>query len=245
MPQLFYDPQRSLRPCLSSVGERQSVAQLVKCIVDYDETFISIVQDSDDLTVSLITRYLIHSTELDDCLNCLVALDFLLRRKANDFLQRMLMGVQDGSPSTLLSFLARLLHTRPATLQLLLSHFILGLSMLPKWCGGRLELEFLHTLLRSKALLCHFCDVVARSDQADTTSCRGFNTDLLVAPALGFIEQCLFQAGAENPEEMVVFVKGLLRAGIFDALETVLLQKSDKIAEMPGKSDLHNPFLRV
>lgn len=211
----------------------------------YDETFISIVHDPDDLTVPLITRYLIYSTELDDSLDFLVALNFLLRREPTYFLQHMLLGVQDGSPSTLLSSLARLLRTRPATLQLLLSNFILGLSMLPKWCEGRLEREFIHTLLRSKALLCHFCDVVAQSDEADTTSCRGFDTDLLVTPALGFIGQCLFQAGAESPEEMVAFVKGLLRAGIFDALETVLLQKSDKIAEMPCKSDFRNPFFCV
>lgn len=222
------------------------IRKLFTDLLSYDDSFISVLDAPEDLTVPLLTRYLIHSTEIRDVLDCTVALNTILGKGPTGFLQKMLLGVQDGSPSTLLSSLAKLLLRQPATLQLAVEYLVLGVSMLPRSCGGRLEMEFLHILLRSTALLSYLCHAVERSDEADTTLCRGFDTDMLVVPALQFIQQCLLQAEKESPQESIVFVKGLLQAGVFVALETVLLRKSDKIAEMPRKwSSLDvPPFLR-
>lgn len=196
--------------------------------------FIASVLDlPDDLTVSLLIRSLLQSTKPEDQLSCTTALNTILSSRPTNFLHRILLGASSYSSPVFLSLYTKQLRTLPAHCQLSANHFVLGFTILIDWSSGQLEREFLRALLRSKGMLKHFCYIIKESDKVDRTPCPGFDTDLLVPSALLFIIQCIVLAEDESPRESEVLVKGLLRAGILEALETVLLNESDKIAEVP------------
>lgn len=166
-----------------------------------------------------------------DFLACSDAFQAIISSQSADFTRRLLLGVHDGSPYTFLSVFAERVRTLPPHCQLSANRLVHALAYVPTRHSGPFEREMLHAFFRSKPLHDYLCWTMVIPDTVDSSP--GFNADLIVVPALRTIVQCLLNAKNESPQESEVFIKSLLRAGIFDALEKVLLQRTDKIAELP------------
>ncbi|KAF9812137.1 hypothetical protein IEO21_06370 [Rhodonia placenta] len=63
---LWNNPQNTLMKGDIHVRERRVIPQLIMRFVTIDPTFLSVIDDDADLTISLLTRYLMHATTSDD-----------------------------------------------------------------------------------------------------------------------------------------------------------------------------------
>lgn len=198
-----------------------------------------------DLTVPILTRFLLHASGSDDLYFCAVAMAVYVHPETSSigngwrldhplpshFFQRLSVGIEDGTFPTFFTQYSGRLSSCHA------DHLDFGINLLivfshyAKWYIPS-HRDYIHAFIHSQPLLSLLFAKLCDSDKIPPSP--GFNTDMLLDEIMRCISTCMSRLFNDLPEEAESLLQILGRANAYHALEQVMIRKGDTV-KVAGK----------
>lgn len=191
-----------------------------------------------------------HSSEENDFDLCIATLHQLIRpedrnkynfrrtfRAPDDYTDRIRLGVRDGSYTTFMSRFTSRIVSLPAGRLSGAIQLIWLLALQSSWTDHKTvaDTEYLHALLHSQTLFNHLISIVWIPGHVEDSP--NFKASQLLVQVMQLLSVSMeYIAEQEVQEIREDFIKVLIRADIFDAVEYALVQRANTDVEIYRKS---------